>query len=122
MFSRYKKSAINTATPAASADTAQAAAKPAPEASPEAPAPAPAQEKPRAAPPPRKAAQPVPEDKERKRKAKISEIKVQIHKRLLETLNLAALEHASENELRSEISAITNTGMMIQMVAVITPT
>lgn len=52
-------------------------------------------------------AQVVPADKELKRKERISDIKVEMHKRLLEDLNLAALEQAPEKELRAEISAIT---------------
>ena len=36
----------------------------------------------------------------------MAELKVELHKRLLENLNLAALEHASEASLKSEISAI----------------
>jgi pilus assembly protein CpaF len=46
-------------------------------------------------------------DKDRKRKARMGEIKQELHRALLETLNLAALEQASENELRNEISTIT---------------
>ncbi|MEO8241251.1 MAG: CpaF family protein [bacterium] len=46
-------------------------------------------------------------DKERKRKDKLSELKVELHKRLLENLNLSALESASEGSLKSEIAAIT---------------
>ena len=45
-------------------------------------------------------------DKERKRKERMSELKVELHKRLLENLNLAALESASEVNLKSEIAAI----------------
>ena len=47
-------------------------------------------------------------DKERKRKEKISELKVELHKRLLDSLNLAALETASENDLKTEIADITS--------------
>ncbi|MBC7739598.1 MAG: Flp pilus assembly complex ATPase component TadA, partial [Candidatus Saccharibacteria bacterium] len=46
-------------------------------------------------------------DKDRKRKEKMSELKVELHKRLLENLNLAALESASETSLKQEIAAIT---------------
>ena len=46
-------------------------------------------------------------DKERKRKDRMSELKVQLHKRLLDNLNLAALETASEQSLKSEIAAIS---------------
>jgi pilus assembly protein CpaF len=45
-------------------------------------------------------------DKEAKRKERLMELKVELHKRLLENLNLAALEHASESNLRLEIAAI----------------
>ncbi len=69
-----------------------------------------------AAPPPRPASlrKPMPvkagdvaaADKERKRKERMQEIKLELHRGLLENLNLAALEHASETELRAEISTI----------------
>ncbi|MCU0907405.1 MAG: CpaF family protein, partial [Rhodobacteraceae bacterium] len=58
--------------------------------------------------PPQAPAQAAPPDKEKKRKERLSEIKVDLHKRLLDSLNLAALEKASEQDLRGEISAITN--------------
>ena len=45
-------------------------------------------------------------DKEVQRKRKLDQVKSELHKRLLENLNLAALETASEAELRSEISSI----------------
>ncbi|MBV1927857.1 MAG: Flp pilus assembly complex ATPase component TadA, partial [Rhodobacteraceae bacterium] len=47
-------------------------------------------------------------DKDRKRKERMGEIKQELHRALLETLNLAALEHASESELRSEITTISS--------------
>ena len=92
MFSRYKKSA----TPVKAA--APAAAAPAPEA----PKPAPAavrRKKP-------VAAQAGPVDKEKKRKERLSGIKLELHRALLENLNLSALDQATENALRDEISAI----------------
>jgi len=46
-------------------------------------------------------------EKERKRKEKLVELKVELHKRLLDNLNLTALEHATEADLRQEIAAIT---------------
>ncbi len=52
-------------------------------------------------------AQVAPVDKERKRKERLGEIKLELHKRLLDNLNLAALENATENDLRSEIVAIS---------------
>lgn len=54
-----------------------------------------------------RSAQVVPEEKERKRKERISDIKVSMHQRLLEDLNLSALENAPEKELKQEISDIT---------------
>ena len=48
----------------------------------------------------------APVDKERKRKERLGEIKLELHKRLLDNLNLAALETATESELRAEIVAI----------------
>jgi pilus assembly protein CpaF len=56
----------------------------------------------------RAAAQPDPADKEKKRKERLSEIKVELHKRLLDNLNLAALESASQEDLREEIADISN--------------
>ncbi|NCQ25105.1 MAG: type II secretion system protein E [Rhodobacteraceae bacterium CG17_big_fil_post_rev_8_21_14_2_50_63_15] len=53
------------------------------------------------------AAVPVGVDKERKRKERISEIKIELHRALLDNLNLAALDTATENDLRAEISSIT---------------
>ena len=53
------------------------------------------------------AAQAAPADKERKRKDRLNEIKVELHKRLLDNLNLAALENATEADLRSEIISIS---------------
>ncbi|CUI64844.1 CpaF family protein [Cognatishimia activa] len=46
-------------------------------------------------------------DKERKRKERLGEIKLELHRELLDNLNLAALEKATENDLRSEINAIS---------------
>ena len=52
-------------------------------------------------------AQVAPVDKEKKRKERLGEIKLELHKRLLDNLNLSALESATENDLRSEIVAIS---------------
>ncbi len=52
------------------------------------------------------AAQVAPVDKEKKRKERLGEIKLELHKRLLDNLNLAALDKATENDLRAEIVAI----------------
>ena len=101
MFSKYKRQSA-TAKPAAAA---QPKAAPAPEAQPKAPAPAAATLRKPAA---RTKAEAAPADKERKRKERMGEIKIQLHRELLENLNLAALERASEAELRAEISSIAS--------------
>ena len=49
-----------------------------------------------------------PKDKEKRRKERLGEIKLELHKALLDNLNLSALETASEQELRTEINAIAN--------------
>ena len=54
------------------------------------------------------AAQPAVADKEKKRKERLGEIKLELHKRLLDSLNLAALEHAAEADLRAEIVSISS--------------
>ncbi len=108
MFSRYKKPnqppKLAVAPGAAPAPAAVADA-PAPDAS--------RAQTARRAPPPAAAvpAQPVAGDKERKRKERMGELKVELHKRLLENLNLSALEHASETELKTEIGAISGEAM-----------
>ena len=97
MFSRYKK----PNGPEATAVTPAAKAAPVAQAQPAAP--------PKAS---RRvvhssySAQPAPVDKEKKRKERLGEIKLELHRALLENLNLAALDQATENELREEISAI----------------
>jgi pilus assembly protein CpaF len=55
----------------------------------------------------RAAAEAVAADKEKKRKERLTELKVEIHKRLLEDLNLSAIESATEQNLRSEIASLT---------------
>ncbi len=60
-----------------------------------------------AAPPARPPAEAAVADKEKKRKDRIAELKGELHKRLLDNLNLAALETASEANLKSEIAAIS---------------
>ncbi|NSX56005.1 CpaF family protein [Parasulfitobacter algicola] len=51
-------------------------------------------------------AQAAPMDKEKKRKERLGEIKLQLHTELLDNLNLSALENASESDLRAEINEI----------------
>ncbi|MEO1555141.1 MAG: CpaF family protein [Pseudomonadota bacterium] len=49
----------------------------------------------------------VPMDKERKKKERMGEIKLELHRALLDNLNLSALESATEADLRQEIQAIS---------------
>ena len=96
MFSKYKKP---SATPPAAAKEAApvadiAAAKPAAAVTRKAP--------------PKASAQVTPMDKDRKRKERMGEIKLDLHRVLLDNLNLSALEHATEQDLRQEISAISS--------------
>ena len=51
-------------------------------------------------------AQAAPVDKEIKRKQRLGEIRLELHKELLDNLNLSALDAASETDLRNEIIAI----------------
>ena len=97
MFSRYKKSAVEVApaakpaankveTPANSASPAKALRKVLP----------------------KKAAVAETADRDKKRKERLSDIKLELHRALLDNLNLAALDQATESQLKEEISAITN--------------
>ncbi|MEX5729636.1 pilus assembly protein CpaF [Rhodovulum iodosum] len=95
MFSRYKKTGTGPAQ-LADGPTAQAAVR---EAAPETIRRPPSQQI--------SPARAEAVDKERKRKQRLADIKNELHKRLLEDLNLAALETASESDLRSEIQAIS---------------
>jgi pilus assembly protein CpaF len=56
-------------------------------------------------------------DKEKKRKERLMELKVELHKRLLESLNLSALEHATEANLRAEIADIASEALSEMSVA-----
>ncbi|MFN3721425.1 MAG: CpaF family protein [Paracoccaceae bacterium] len=56
---------------------------------------------------PKSPAEAMAADKEKKRKDKLMELKVELHKRLLDNLNLSALEKASEANLKQEIASIT---------------
>ena len=55
---------------------------------------------------PAKAAEAVNADKDKRRKERLGEIKLDLHKALLDNLNLAALETATESDLSAEINAI----------------
>jgi pilus assembly protein CpaF len=108
MFSKYKKPASATAKAAAPVREAKPVKKVEP--APEAPATATAAPVEAAKPVSmRRAVKPAaasPEDREVKRKQRMSEIKLELHRALLDNLNLAALEHASETDLRQEINDI----------------
>jgi len=106
MFSRFKKPESEVKKPI---NTPVGSGAPATRAA--APAAAPAMPK-IVAIPGRSPAEVASMDKERKRKEKMSELKVELHKRLLENLNLAALESASETNLKQEIAAITNEALV----------
>ena len=99
MFSRYKKTTEG-------AQPVKAAKKPDAEAAPKT---APVEEAQKASlrkPIPKSAATAAPQDKDRKRKERLAEIKIDLHRSLLDNLNLGALDTATEADLRSEISAI----------------
>ncbi|MCF6305652.1 MAG: CpaF family protein [Rhodobacteraceae bacterium] len=49
--------------------------------------------------------------KDKKRADRLMNVRMDLHKRLLETLNLAAIESASDADLRREISAIAREGI-----------
>ncbi|AWB49129.1 type II secretion system protein E [Gemmobacter aquarius] len=115
MFSRFKKPEgadprpqAATARPASAAP--QAASGAAPNAAPR-PSLAP---RPVTAPP---SAEAVAADKEKKRKDRLMELKVELHKKLLESLNLAALEHATEANLKAEIADIASEALTEMSVA-----
>ncbi|MEB8387479.1 CpaF family protein [Rhodobacteraceae bacterium KMM 6894] len=101
MFSRYKKSGAAQAKPVPKATAAAAAPSAAPIAQ------AAQQQSSLRRPLPTKPGQVAPMDKERKRKERLSEIKLDMHRALLDNLNLGALDTATEAELRAEIGEIT---------------
>jgi pilus assembly protein CpaF len=96
MFARYRK------------DTTQKPVSVVPEPATRKAAPAPNVPQPAApaAPDPRSAARVTSPSAVEQRKKRIEAIKSDLHRRLLDNLNLAALNNASEAELRAEISAI----------------
>ncbi|WP_224813872.1 CpaF family protein [Hasllibacter sp. MH4015] len=106
MFSKYKKSAAAGVAPLAEV---KKTAAPEPEAAPGPDAHAPkVARKPTAATPVATPAEETAVDKDKKRRLRLDEIKTEMHHRLLDNLNLSALEGAKESELRSEITAITS--------------
>jgi pilus assembly protein CpaF len=106
MFSRYKKANDASGRPAPTAAVSSTQPAIARASSPEKrPL---AQMRPTPATQNRPAAEVVASDKEQKRKDRLMELKVELHKRLLENLNLAALENASEANLKGEIASIVS--------------
>jgi pilus assembly protein CpaF len=103
VFSRYKKPGDLKAVPTNAPPNAQARAQATVAApAPEAPKPAASRK------PMQTAAVPVGADKDRKRKERLGDLKVELHKRLLDNLNLAALDKATESDLRAEITSISS--------------
>ena len=99
MFARYRKNTESAAQPvraSAGAPARQIPMSGAPKAQP----------KPVTDAKPRPAATPESASKEEQRKLRINKIKTELHRRLLDNLNLSALESASESELRGEINSI----------------
>ena len=104
MFSRFRKSEPGAQKPAMSA---VGSGSPAARATSAAVTPVAAAKTAIAVAPQRNPTEVAAQDKDRKRKERMSELKVELHKRLLENLNLAALETATEGNLKVEIAAIT---------------
>ncbi len=102
MFSKYKKPKIPTDATPASKTVAPSNAAAVPAATEEARKPLMKTMQ------PRRPAEAGAMDKDKRRKERLGEIKLELHKALLDNLNLAALENASEQELRAEINAISN--------------
>ena len=101
MFSKFKRPDAKAApAPAPSAPVSAPVAAPAPQAESAAPARRLMRDM------PLKPAEVASADKDRKRKERLAEIKLDLHKALLDNLNLAALDKASESDLRQEIQAI----------------
>ena len=99
MFSKFKKS---DAAPAAAAQ----GKAPASNVTPITAATQPEETKSLRQPIKKRPAEAVAGDKEKKRKERLGEIKLELHRALLDNLNLSALEQASEQDLRQEINAI----------------
>ncbi len=53
----------------------------------------------------------VQDPKDIKRRQRLLDIRMDLHKRLLETLNLAALDKATDEDLKREVAAITREGL-----------
>jgi len=100
MFSKFKKEAAAAGTARANVTQMKAPAAKAEE--------APKQKLRLRKPMPAANAKAAPEDRDRKRKERLGDIKLELHRALLDNLNLSALERATEAELRAEIGVIAN--------------
>ena len=113
MFKRFNKQEASNDAPAA-APSLVSSPKAAPKPSPDAKA-TPATLKPEMAT--GKKIKPAPpksitvDPKEAKRMDRLLDIRMDLHKRLLESLNLAALDKASEEDLKHEIALIAREGL-----------
>jgi pilus assembly protein CpaF len=105
VFSRFKKdeAAAKRAAPMAAVTSASPALPAAGAARPATPGARPPTNLPAKSP-----ADMVAADRDKKRKDRLMELKVELHRRLLDNLNLAALETASEANLKQEIAALTS--------------
>ncbi|SDY58855.1 pilus assembly protein CpaF [Jannaschia faecimaris] len=102
MFSRYKKPQIDGAKPIDAPQGPESEAADTKKQEPKVP-PAPAPKVPK----PKAPAAPPPPDKDMKRRERIEELKTEMHHRLLDNLNLGAIEKADPTALRGEIMSIT---------------
>ncbi len=93
MFSRYKKTAVTPVT-SAFVDTAPVTRD------------IEAQTVSMRKPMPTRPGEVAAGDKDKKRKERLGDIKVELHRALLDNLNLAALDQATEKDLREEINSI----------------
>ena len=59
-------------------------------------------------PMPKRPVEVAAQDKDKKRKERLGEIKLELHRALLDNLNLAAIDTATDKDLRDEISAIAS--------------
>jgi len=100
MFSRYKKPGDKAAAPQVAASVAKPVVQPVAARPVEVNAPSMRRTQSMAP------AQTVAMDRDRKRRERMGEIKLELHRSLLDNLNLSALDTASESDLRAEISAI----------------
>jgi pilus assembly protein CpaF len=101
MFSKYKK-------PTPSQDGAAGTPATTPVSKSNSPTPSDAPRQPlMKAMPAKRPAEAGPADREKRRKERLAEIKLELHKALLDNLNLSALDSATEQDLRAEINAIS---------------